>query len=72
VLLAAVVLVACRPFPPLPAIAAGNPRLERSLGLVAVRGEVKGGFAAFGEILPSLFSAGAYVFNHATQVKFLG
>ena len=37
VLLAAVVLAASRPFPPLPAIAAGNPRveLERSLGLVA-------------------------------------
>ena len=45
VLLAAVVLAASRPFPPLPAIAAGNPRveLERSLGLVAARGDVEEG-----------------------------
>lgn len=77
VLLAAVVLAASRPFPPLPAIADGNPRLQRSLGLAAVcceAEEVGGarGSAAFGDFLPSLFNAGAKVFKRATQGKILG
>ena len=80
VLLAAVVLAASRPFPPLPAIAAGNPRveleLERSVGLVAARSEVeegrrRGGFCCVWRFSPvPLFSAGAEVLNAPRRGNF--